>query len=107
MTQQMSFGEAERREGEHLRDAGTAAVLAAVDVDWTAAASGVMEEFIAAGREFTADEVTYYAGLPDRRNAVGALFRRYVAAGRIIRVGWTTTTRPSRRAAALAVWKAV
>lgn len=97
--------------GEDLRDEGVAAVLDA-DEAVHRGHRKVIEEAIdvlaESGETFTADDVQ--SALDDETrlraapNLIGALFNHYRNAGRIERVGWTTSTRTARHAGVLRQW---
>jgi hypothetical protein len=96
--------------GVELRDAGYDSVIAAdeaVHRGHRAAIETALAELIAGGEPFTADDVHRLLGddfHPHSPSLVSALFGTWRIAGRIRPVGWTTSTRPSRHAAAVRVW---
>ncbi|WNV89022.1 hypothetical protein [Umezawaea sp. Da 62-37] len=68
----------------------------------------VLDALVDAGAPFTADDV--HEGLPEdvqRRmapNLLPALFSAYSSADRIVRVGYTTSTRTARHAGVIRQW---
>lgn len=99
--------------GEVLRDEGVQTVLAA-DVaahrGHRAAIEAVIERLIDSGAEFDADDVQ--AALDDETkfraspNLLPALFSIYRNAGRIVCVGYTTSSRTRRHAGVIRRWVA-
>lgn len=95
-----------RAEGVALGRAGADAALhgyAMNDGDWRAAAEHRLDELIASGVVFTAEDVTDKVGVAPSPNAIGGLFQ-----GRkrdMVLVGFTTATRPEAHGRALRTWQ--
>lgn len=98
-----------RPTGEELKAAGIAAVdLAAgqgTDAAWQVEARRAIEALAELRVQFTANDVTERAGLPSRRNAVGAALNSAARRGTIRKVGFRSGDRPSQHARVLAVWE--
>jgi hypothetical protein len=91
--------------GQLALELGTAQA-AERDAVWNTNARAVIE-LDWQGRTFTADQLTSWIGRPrGSGNAVGALFHQLAREGLIEAVGWTTSSRPERRGAAIRVWRA-
>jgi hypothetical protein len=92
-----------------LRAEGEAAVLAAVengvDAAWRIEATTRIEELIAGGARFTADDVTARVGLPTHRNAVGALLSAFARKGRIRTVAFGRGERSSQHSRTVRIWQ--
>lgn len=93
-------------EGRARRDDGVARADRLADAGWKAEADRIVGELAAAGRDFCADDL-HDAGLSTAINssAVGGRLLAAARAGIIVKVGYTTSTRPGRRAGATAVWR--
>jgi len=98
--------------GRQLRNAGYDDVIAA-DESLTRGArehiERALDELIELGLPFTSDDI--HALLPEdcephSPNLIPALIGSWRCLGKITPVGWTTSTRPSRHAAAVRVWVA-
>ena len=95
-------------EGRARRDDGVARADRLADAGWKAEADRIIGELAATGRDFCADDL-HDAGLSTAINS-SAVGGRLLAAARariIVKVGYTTSTRPGRRAGATAVWRGV
>lgn len=94
-----------RTAGARRRDAGAAAVDAAVDDEWRTRARARLDQLAATGEPFTADDVVREVGIPARPNAVGALFLGASRARLIERTGALDLgTRAAQHARRLPVW---
>lgn len=75
-----------------------------------AALEVALETLVMSGREFTADDVWPLVDEDTRKNApvnmLPSLFAGAVTAGRIERVGYETSTRPSRHGGLFRRWRA-
>jgi hypothetical protein len=104
MTAQISFDEA--LEAERLKREGT--VLAGTgDRLWNESCDRVISHLAKIGEPFTADHVRDLAGEPDHCNALGARLSLAAKAGRIECIGFETSTRASRHAGLLRIWRGV
>jgi hypothetical protein len=92
--------------GEALKEIGTTRADLAADPDWKATADAAIDQLAATGQPFTADDVRAL-GVPDpdSRKAWGARFLSASRAGRIIRVGYVPSKRPSVHAHPIAQWR--
>lgn len=107
------FGKEEASAGATLRDKGIADVLAAdtaVHRSYAQHAREVIDQFIAEGRTFTADDVR--AEIPDgidchHPNVLPAVFGDLSRKERIVRVGDYFSTRRSRHRGRASVWRGV
>jgi len=93
-------------EGRRLRDEGMARAGEAEDRAgrWREAALRWVE-VLAAGEDFTAEDVREAVGDPVRPNAMGAVFNTARRHGLIVLVGLTTARRSPRHASRLPVWR--
>jgi hypothetical protein len=94
------------RIGRQLALAGMEAVDAAESEAWRNAADWALNVLVETGRPFTAEDICALAGRPSRPNAIGARIHAAARRGRIERCGYARSTRPSRRASVVAVWRA-
>lgn len=99
--------------GRDLCDQGLTAVLAAdaaVHRGHREAIDAVLDELIAAGAEFTADDLQGRLDDDTRQHAapnlVSAVIAVAVRQGRVVQTGWCTSTRPARHRGALRKWVA-
>lgn len=99
--------------GHQLKAAGVEAVIAADEAphrNYRAVLEVALETLIMGGREFTADDVWPLVDEDTRKHAapnlLPALFAGAVAAGRIERVGYECSTRPSRHGGLFRRWRA-
>ena len=86
------------------RDRGMA-LASANAIPWRDQAMPVLEQLAATGRTFSAADITDVVGLPESRNAVGALFGGAARRGLIQRVGFTQATRRERHASTNSLWQ--
>lgn len=95
---QMSLGEA-------LRDIGTNRADLAADKVWKQLADAAIDRLAATGQPFTADDVRDL-GVPDPTSpkAWGSRFLSAARSGRIRRVGYVPSRRPSVHAHPIAQW---
>ncbi|GGU61734.1 hypothetical protein [Lentzea flava] len=98
--------------GAQLRDAGVADVLAAdqaVHRGYRDEIESVLEELIASGAEFTADDLQARLTDDTRLRAAPSLISAVIAVaarqGRIRQTGWGTSTRPTRHHGVLRRWR--
>lgn len=98
MTHQMTLGEA-------LKEIGTTRADLAADKVWKHLADAAIDQLAAAGQPFTADDVRAL-GVPDPSSpkAWGARMLSAAKGGRIRRIGYTPSRRPSVHAHPVAVW---
>lgn len=99
MTHQMTLGEA-------LKEIGTTRADLAADKVWKQLADAAIDRLATAGEPFTADDVREL-GVPDPSSpkAWGARFLSAAKQGRIIRVGYVPSRRPSVHAHPIAQWR--
>jgi hypothetical protein len=71
--------------------------------NWRAKAEARMEDLIARGTDFTAEDVTDVVGVAPSPSAIGGLFKGYKA--RMTAVGYVTASRPEAHGRPLRVWK--
>lgn len=98
--------------GALLRDEGAADALAAASVPARRLLDEALDRLIARGGEFCADDLHDLVNvdqlpLSGGHNVVGATFLRAAKAGRIRKVGYRPSTRPSSHGRVVAVWTAV
>lgn len=99
--------------GEHRRDAGTEAVLAAAAAahrEYREYAEHAIALFAWEGDPFTADDV--HDEIPDgvephSPNVLPAVIRTAARQGLITHIGWRKSARPSRHASVQRIWKGV
>ena len=86
---------------------GLQAALERVEhTEWLQRARSVMLRFVYEDVPFSADDLRRVAGdPPGSANALGALFREYAEAGRIVVAGVTHSTRPGARGRRITLWK--
>lgn len=98
MSHQMTLGEA-------LKEIGTATADLHADRVWKQLADAAIDRLAATGQPFTADDVRDL-GIPDPTSpkAWGARFLFAAKAGRITRVGYVPSRRPSVHAHPIAQW---
>jgi len=96
-------------EARQLRDQGQAQVIEAADVQlWRALFIAEVERLARMSPSpFTSDDALDAVGLPPRPNAVGAAMTGLARLGVIRRIGYVTSSRPSRHAAVVAQWQGV
>lgn len=99
--------------GRQLKAAGVEAVLAAAEAphrNYRAVLEVALETLIMSRAEFTADNIWPLVDEDTRlrapANLLPALFAGAVAAGRIERVGYECSTRPSRHGGLFRRWRA-
>lgn len=99
--------------GRQLKTAGTEATIAAsiaAHRNYRAVLEVALETLVMSGREFTADDVWPLVDEDTRQrapaNLLPALFAGAVNAGRIVRVGFECSTRPSRHGGLFRRWRA-
>lgn len=91
--------------GQAAADAGSAVALNAAE-QWKVVANEALDELIATGEEFTADDIAERVGVPeDHPNAMGGLFSAASKQRRIQPVGMKKVTRPISHARRVLVWK--
>lgn len=94
--------------GLDLKERGQERVLFHTEEDWKDRAERAMSRLQASGRDFTADDLTASAGMPDRTNAVGAVFSHWSRDGLIIPVGIRKGgARKEQHARRITVWRGV
>lgn len=74
--------------------------------EWTEKARARLDDLIAAGREFTAEDVTDTVGVAPSPSAIGGLFRAKAFKTRVDLVRIDTATRREAHGRPLRVWKA-
>lgn len=95
-------------EGEVLALEGMSRAVNAADPRWVPMARWVLEQYIAHGQPFTADDV--WGFLTDLNvhtsepRALGAIIKCAAQDGRIRRVGYVQSSRKQRHAAPIAQW---
>lgn len=99
--------------GQQLKAAGVEAVLAADEAphrNYRAVLETALEQLVMSGDTFTADDLWRLIDDDTKRhvspNLVPALFAGAVSAGRIVRVGFECSTRPSRHGGLFRRWRA-
>ena len=92
--------------GELLKEQGTRRADEAADAIWKQLADAAIDRLAKAGEPFTADDVREL-GVPDPTSpkAWGARFLSAAKSGRIVRVGYVPSRRPSVHAHPIAQWK--
>jgi len=97
--------------GQQLRDAGVDAVLAAdeaVHRGHREAIDAALDKLIAAGAEFSADDLQLALDDETRRLAPPNLLSAVIAVaarqGRIVHVGYGTSSRPARHRGVIRTW---
>jgi hypothetical protein len=98
MTRQMTLGEA-------LKEIGTTTADLHADTIWKQLADAAIDRLAATGKPFTADDIRDL-GVPDPSSpkAWGARMLSAAKSGRIRRVGYQPSRRPSVHAHPVAVW---
>jgi hypothetical protein len=104
----------ESAEVRHLSDYRAGLITAAAvvggqvardfDRAWGEAAAEALEQLVADGLEFTADDLLQLVGQPSSPGAVGGVFKKAANAGLITCVGVTTSQRISRHGGLQRVW---
>lgn len=91
------------------RRRGAAAADEAAGDWWRSTADQALDAMAALGRAFTVDDLVERTGLPEATSprAMGARVLRAARAGRIARVGYAPSRRPSARGAIVRVWRGV
>lgn len=91
--------------GEALKEIGTARADLAADADWKTQADTAIQQLADSGVPFTADDVRAL-GVPDPTSpkAWGSRFLTAAKQGRIVRVGYVKSQRPSVHAHPIAQW---
>lgn len=91
--------------GEALKEIGTTRADLAADSGWKQLADAAIDRLAAAGQPFTTDDVREL-GIPDpvSPKAWGARMLSAAKGGRIRRIGYTPSRRPSVHAHPIAVW---
>lgn len=107
-SEQLGFGhldEADPALPEQLKEQGIAVANANAKQDWVRAADQAIDQLAATGQPFTADDVRAL-GIPDPESpkAWGARFNTAARTGRIRRVGYVPSRRPSVHAHPIAQW---
>lgn len=92
--------------GEALKQIGTTRADLAADQLWKTLADAAINRLAATGEPFTADDVRAL-GVPDPSSpkAWGARFLTAARQGRIVRVGYVPSRRPSVHAHPIAQWR--
>ncbi len=91
--------------GQEARDKGIATVLANADEEWKSQVFLWIRR-LPSGVTFTADDLTYAAGLPNRRNAIGAVFNTAAHMGLIVNTGATCKgARVKRHSGRSMIWR--
>lgn len=91
--------------GAERKAAGMETVASHVPDEYAARFTAAVRAF-PAGREFTADDVTGAVGFPPGNpNGVGALMSGLARAGFMTKVGYRPSTRESRNAGDIKVWR--
>lgn len=76
-----------------------------MEESWRSRASSTIRELAGAGRDFTADDVTFKVGRPPAPNELGAAFREAAAQGVIRHVGYKESARAERHGSRILVWR--
>jgi alkylated DNA nucleotide flippase Atl1 len=90
---------------ELLATDGASSALANADEEWRDVAQRELDQLIATGRDFTADDLTRIVGFPENRNAVGGLIRANRKRLQLVRIA--TAQRDVSHAHLLRVWRGV
>lgn len=95
--------------GRALRDQGVARANGAADAEWKAAAVWALDELIAEGNDFTADDIWVRVGFkPDEPRALGGILTAASKRGLIRQTGERRpSARPEHHAFPMAVWRPV
>jgi len=100
-----------RRAGNVLKEEGQSRALEFANGDWHERARRALQYLAHLDEPFTSEDLIARAGLPsgakgtNANNAVGALLSSWARAGRIERVGYTQSARPSSHSAVIALWQ--
>jgi len=89
---------------DRARDNGAESALVSAGL-WRDLAFGAVAYLAATGRHFTADDLRDIAGEPPSDNAIGAVLLTAAKRREIASIGFERSTRPSRRAGVLRVWR--
>lgn len=86
---------------------GVDQAAAGAETGWWDHGMRTIDELARTRQEFVPDDVTDLIGAPDHHNRVGALFAAASRAGIIEPVAMRRSTKPSRHAARVCVWRGV
>lgn len=94
--------------GLENRDFGVKRVEANTPEGWKFACDIAIAKLASTLQPFTAEDVRAIAGdPPNHHNAMGARFLAAARSGLVAKQGYTTPSRPSRHANAIAVWRGI
>jgi hypothetical protein len=90
--------------GRQLGLIGEALVLSH-EGDWKERAGQAINQLVAKGDPFTAEDVRALAGDPDHPNSMGAALSKAARAGRISAIGWGEPSRTERHGNKMRIWQ--
>jgi hypothetical protein len=92
---------------ERGRDEGMSRALSTVDAQlWVVKANAAIQSLAEAGTAFTIQDVIREAGMAPSSGAAGAVLRNAQNAGLIRLIGYTKSSRVSRHANRIGLWRA-